>query len=241
MVWKIEHKTIICHHQEFVLSIEKWREAMKIEKMILVAHSWGGFLASSYSLKYAEHVEHLLLVDPWGLDANPDMKDFPLWKLTVAYAVRLMVGCFTMVRVFGPFGNYLIKNVRPDLLEKYNSVCEPSVFGEYIYHCVNQSNPTGEAAFHKMTSVGPWPVNPIGERMKSLDEHLPLTFLYGSNSWTSKAYGNILKEHRVNSYTEFKIIPQAGHHVYTDNPHDFHRAVLDAAEIKRSNLKKKSN
>ncbi|KAG5679037.1 hypothetical protein PVAND_008638 [Polypedilum vanderplanki] len=225
--------------EQFVLSIEKWREAMKIDKMILVAHSWGGFLASSYSLKYAERVEHLLLVDPWGLDEHPDMDNFPLWKLTVAYAVRLLDGCFTMIRVFGPFGDYLIKNVRPDLLQKYNSVCEPSVFSDYIYHCVNHWQPTGEVAFHKMTRVGPWPINPVGERLKELDKNLPLTFLYGSNSWTSKAYGYILKDHRKESYTEIKIIPEAGHHLYTDNSDEFHKAVLEASQILRSNLMKK--
>lgn len=127
---------------------------MKIEKMILVAHSWGGFISASYALSYADRLEHLILVDPWGIDEHPDMNDFPLWKLSAAYAVRLMEGCFSMVRAFGPFGRGLIKNIRPDLLQKYDSVVDPSVMLEYIYHCVNHNNPTGEAAFHRMTRVG---------------------------------------------------------------------------------------
>lgn len=30
-----------------------------------------------------------------------------------------------------------------------------------------------------MTTVGPWPLHPIGERMKMIDDDLPITFLYG--------------------------------------------------------------
>jgi abhydrolase domain-containing protein 4/abhydrolase domain-containing protein 5 len=90
-----------------------------------------------------------------------------------------------------------------------------------------------------MTSVGPWPINPIGERMKSIDDNLPITFLYGADSWTSKAYGFIIQEHRSakNCYTNVKIIPNAGHHIYSDNPIEFHQCVLDACGTLQSNFK----
>lgn len=88
--------------QQFVDSIEQWRKAMGIEKMVLLGHSFGGFLASSYALKYPERLEHLILVDSWGIDPAPELQDFPLWKLSVAYTVRLMVGPFSVIRAFGP-------------------------------------------------------------------------------------------------------------------------------------------
>lgn len=39
---------------EFVNSIETWRETMGIPSMILLGHSLGGFLATSYSIQYPE-------------------------------------------------------------------------------------------------------------------------------------------------------------------------------------------
>lgn len=223
-----------------MFAIERWRQEMRIEKMVLIGHSWGAFLSTSYALRYGNTIEHLILVDPWGFDDEPDMKNFPLWKLSVAYGIRLFHGCFSLLRVMGPFGPWLIKNVRPDLLQKYDSVADSSVMLEYIYHSVTNSNPTGELAFHRMTTIGPWPIFPIGERMKSIDNDLPITFLYGADSWTSKSYGYIIKQHREphNSYTDVKIIPKAGHHIYTDNPSEFHQCVMDACKILRtSNLK----
>lgn len=39
---------------QFVSSIEQWREEMGIKDMILLGHSLGGFLATSYSIKHPE-------------------------------------------------------------------------------------------------------------------------------------------------------------------------------------------
>lgn len=46
---------------QYVSSIEKWRECMKIDKMILLGHSFGGYLSTAYSIKYPERIEHLIL------------------------------------------------------------------------------------------------------------------------------------------------------------------------------------
>ena len=39
---------------EFVESFERWREALGLDKMILLGHSLGAFMSCSYAMKYPE-------------------------------------------------------------------------------------------------------------------------------------------------------------------------------------------
>lgn len=40
--------------KQLVRSIEEWRREMNIDNMILLGHSMGGFLATSYTISYPE-------------------------------------------------------------------------------------------------------------------------------------------------------------------------------------------
>lgn len=47
----------------FIDDIDRVREAYNLEKVALLAHSWGGILAMKYALKYPERVSHLVLMN----------------------------------------------------------------------------------------------------------------------------------------------------------------------------------
>lgn len=40
--------------KQLVKSVEEWRREMNINKMILLGHSMGGFIATSYSMDYPD-------------------------------------------------------------------------------------------------------------------------------------------------------------------------------------------
>ncbi|KAJ1651101.1 hypothetical protein IWQ61_008252 [Dispira simplex] len=61
----------------FVESLERWRKKMGINKMVLLGHSFGGYMSALYALRYPEHVDRLILVSPMGVVAPP--KGFIPW------------------------------------------------------------------------------------------------------------------------------------------------------------------
>ncbi|KAK8849446.1 hypothetical protein IAR55_004779 [Kwoniella newhampshirensis] len=62
----------------FLSSLESWRIAAGLDKMILVGHSLGGYLASAYAVRYPERVRGLILVSPAGIPHGPEYVRYPL-------------------------------------------------------------------------------------------------------------------------------------------------------------------
>lgn len=65
-----------------VADIERARRILGEEKLLLVGHSYGGFLAALYAAEFPEHVEKLVLVAPAGLLQlpNPEVDMFSLFN-----------------------------------------------------------------------------------------------------------------------------------------------------------------
>jgi len=220
---------------EWVQSIEDFRKEMKLDKMILVGHSFGGYLASAYALGYPDRVRHLVLVDPWGFPHKSERPvALPIWVQTVA-RIATMFNPLSGLRAAGPWGPNLVRRVRPDLGRRFGTTDDDTAIFDYIYHC-NAQNPSGESAFKSMTTDIGWARRPMIDRLPQLKEGVPITFVYGSRSWmdNSPAYQMQL-DLRTESYVRVEIINGAGHHVYADQPEAFNSLIGEIGDIVDSN------
>lgn len=213
----------------FISHIHKWvNEHNFNEKFIILGHSFGGYLAACYSLKHPEQIKRVILADPWGVPNKPKEdpfeKEIPLkWK--VIGKLLSFFNPLAVVRAAGPYGPGLITKYRPDIPEKFSHLVEnPELISNYIYH-MNAQNPEGESAFQAMSIPFGWAKRPLVGRLTSLSPNVPITFLYGSNTWMDRACGYELAKN-LGTRAEYKTIPNAGHHIYADNYSSFNQLIL---------------
>ncbi|XP_011177916.2 (Lyso)-N-acylphosphatidylethanolamine lipase isoform X2 [Zeugodacus cucurbitae] len=227
---------LICEKQ-FVKSVEEWRREMNINSMVLLGHSMGGFIASSYALSYPEKVHHLILADPWGFPEKPsdanNTRQIPLWVRALAYALTPLNPLWAL-RAAGPLGQWVVEKTRPDITRKFAAAVEEdnNLLPQYIHQC-NAQTPSGESAFHTMMASFGWAKYPMIHRIKNVRDDIPITFIYGSRSWIDSSSGEKIKAQRVRSKVDIKIVSGAGHHVYADKPEVFNRYVNETCELYR--------
>ncbi|PAV61823.1 hypothetical protein WR25_26352 isoform C [Diploscapter pachys] len=217
--------------QQMVDAIEEWRKQMGIQKMYLVGHSFGGYLSTSYALKYPERIEHLVLVDPWGY-AEAEERQLSR-RLTLIVGIISLFNPLTTLRVSGPFGPKLVKKARPDLGVRYPSENPDDIY-EYIYRCNSQS-PTGETAFKSMMAKLGWAKNPMLHRFPDMHEAVPVTFIHGGQSWISADPAYALKDQLPNNKINIHILENAHHHVYADARDEFNELVRRIISGERAN------
>uniref|UniRef100_A0A914DR76 AB hydrolase-1 domain-containing protein n=1 Tax=Acrobeloides nanus TaxID=290746 RepID=A0A914DR76_9BILA len=220
----------IIAEKEFVRSIEEWRNAMNIDQMIFVGHSFGGFLGCSYIMEYPDRVRHLVLVDPWGMDENKptdgdQVRRVPWW----AIALRPIISKFNPMataRLLGSRAPKVMKRFRPEMEGWYKT----DAIYDYNY-LNNAQKPSGEIAFKNMCILLAQVKRPIIHRVHSMHYKVPITFMHGCDSWVDSTPAYSIKYMREKSYVHVKLIKNAGHQIFAEAPLHFLKAMEDIVEI----------
>lgn len=220
----------------FIDSFEEWRKAMNLSNFILLGHSFGGYVAAKYALKYPEHVEHLILVGPAGFSSESDGMSERLTRFRAtwkgAIVNHLWESNFTpqkVVRGLGPWGPGLVcrytstrfgtRSIGDALTEE-----ESQLLTDYVYHSF-AAKASGELCLKYIFSFGAFARLPL---LQSASEwKVSTTFIYGYEDWMNYRGAQDAREH-MKVPCEIIRVPKAGHFVFIDNPLGFHSAVLYA-------------
>ncbi|XP_013083077.1 (Lyso)-N-acylphosphatidylethanolamine lipase-like isoform X3 [Biomphalaria glabrata] len=216
--------------EEFYTEVlEQWFQKLCLDKVILLGHSYGGYLSSVYCLKYPDRVKHLILADPWGFPQRPaaaDMRPFMRNKALVLLSKLYgKMNIFTPLRVLGPLGPLVFRSLRSDLGRKFQLYFLDHTVYDYLYACNTYGAPSGEVGFSRVSIPFGWARKPLVERVQAWDSKLDVTFIYGARSWIDSQPGLETKNQRHDNYVDVHIISGAGHHVYADRPKAFNHIV----------------
>ncbi len=75
---------------------------MGIESMVVIGHSFGGYVGSEYALKYSAMVDHLCLMEPWGMyPEEEDTIKSRYWMIEELFGIIK----FNALEVFRAIGN----------------------------------------------------------------------------------------------------------------------------------------
>ena len=84
---------------------------------------------------------------------------------------------------------------------------------------------SGETAFKNMNVSYGWAKFPMIDRISDVDKNIPITMIHGNDSWISVESSYQTKYLRKDCYVDIRIIVDAGHHVYADQPDNFNKLV----------------
>ena len=222
-----------------VESLEAWRQAMSLERMDLLAHSMGGYLATQYAMRYPQNVRRLVLISPVGWAEQPkgayaDSKASGLFGALWASGL----GNFGFAKVLGRAASQTARNAVVGRLG-IDDDDERRLLGEYFWNALCAQPVSGEQAVNYLL-VPYVPPAPFGfyarrpvstERRERLAALPPTTLLYGSHDlhYIPTMPQAVKAVQACSSSTvRMAFVSNSDHHLYVDNPRDFHKQVEKA-------------
>jgi proline iminopeptidase len=203
-----------------IADIERIRRILGVEKITLIGHSFGGFIAALYATEFPERVEKLVLISPADMLVIPQENGglFPLVRERLPEPERTEFDAF--LKDYLSFQNMFSKS-EADLIAMNNRL------GEYYLQAypgavqIGQGRPGGWMVWGIYLSLGQH--HDYRNVMKSTA--FPVLILHGAEDLqteaTSRLYIGIYPEAR------FEVIPGASHFSFEENAQAFARAVKE--------------
>jgi len=238
-------------HAYFSARLDGWRRSLGIDKMVLVGHSLGGYVAATYAERYPSALDRLVLASCVGLPDRPAVaataeghatpRPQPgLFRRSMYAAWDRGWSPMALAR-WGPgaslLGGYVDRRfpdrawVDKPALKAY---LHSSWFG-------GPGGTVGEQAHSIFLHPGAFARRPLHRRLAVLDPGLRVTFIYGHHDWMDWRHAAAVDERcradnassgaAVRPATEIAVLDSAGHQLMVDNAPGFAELVaLSATE-----------
>jgi proline iminopeptidase len=207
-----------------IADIERIRLILGDDKLILVGHSWGGFLASLYAAEFPEHVEALILVSPANTlvmpqpDADSDLFASVRAKLPADQQAEFDA----FMKEYMNF-NTLFQKSEADLLAMNEK------FGEYYVQVADvetkpmpsQGKPGGWMTWGMYVSMG----QRHDYRAALKNVTAPVLVIHGADDHQSESASRLYADTFPNA--EFAVIENVGHFSFEEQPEQFAKIVSE--------------
>jgi len=218
-----------------IADIERIRRILGEESLILIGHSWGGFLASLYAAEFPENVAALILVSP----ANTLVMPQPETGSDLFASVRANLPAKRQAEFDAFMADYMDFNGLFDKSED-DLVAMNLKFGEFYVAVVDaapkQSEDGAAAASPPLPEQGRpggWMVwaqyISMGQRhdyRQALARvNAPVLVIHGADDLQSEAASRIYAEAFPNA--QFAVIENAGHFSFEEQPEQFAQIVSE--------------
>jgi len=208
-----------------IADIERIRRILKQEKIILIGHSYGGFLATLYAVEFPDRVDKMILIAPAGVLKMPIDQGSGLDALKNYLSEEMKSEFDDFLARYFDYGMIFSKSEQ-DLVALNHGYVQ---FYEEAYKNIGLTIP--DQAGQKPADIGGWMVHAmyfsLGLKYDLRDElkriNAPVLVIHGEKdmmpSKVSQEYVDLLPEGQL------VIIPGATHFPFLENPEKFAAAV----------------
>ncbi len=211
-----------------IADIERIRQILGDDQLILIGHSWGGFLASLYAAEFPGNVEALILVSPANVLIMPQPEtDSDLFaSVRAELSPEKQAEFDVFMKDYFDFGGLFDKS-EADL------VAMNEQFGEYYISIMDAEQLAEEAALPEQGRPGGWMVwaqyISMGQRhdytpaLENVDA--PVLVIHGADDLQSEATSRLYSDAFPNA--EFVVIQNASHFAFEQQPEQFAQIVSE--------------
>jgi proline iminopeptidase len=200
----------------FAADIEALRQALRLEQVHLLAHSWGGLLAMHYALEHQEHLRSLVLLSPMPPSSDLWQQEERSLAATITRADSVERAA---IRESQAFADHDPEAIRQLLLHSFRlQFYDPTRIDELDLHVPPDYMERSRQFRYMMVDLASFDIR---DRLTSL--RVPTLILYGSAEPGAGLGGEALREAVPNARLE--IIDGAGHFPFIEQREALLQAV----------------